>query len=211
MVTSALPDAHECAMAADKRAARLGVLALVGMLLFGLVGARLWFLQTVEQESLQAEVDQTKLRTVPLLPERGRIFDAEGRILADNDRVLTVGVDWEVIRSKTDRTEIFRRLSGWVDVPIEDMEARYESGIYSPFLPMPVEEDIDERTAIAIEERVEDFPGCRSSSSRDASTRTPRSRATWSATWGASPPRPRTHYQSDGYHLNERSASSASS
>ncbi len=78
-------------MAADKRAARLGVLALVGMLLFGLVGARIWFLQTVEQEALQAKVDTTKLRTVPLLPERGRIFDAEGRILADNDRVLTVG------------------------------------------------------------------------------------------------------------------------
>jgi penicillin-binding protein 2 len=146
-------------MAADKRAARLGVLALVGTLLFGLVGARLWFLQTVEQEALQAEVDTTKLRTVPLLPERGRIFDAEGRILADNDRVLTVAVDWEIIRSRDYRTEIFRRLSGWVGVPIEEMEERYESGIYSPFLPMPVAEDVDERTAIAIRERVEDLPG----------------------------------------------------
>ncbi|HUS42104.1 MAG TPA: hypothetical protein VMY16_05500, partial [Ilumatobacteraceae bacterium] len=111
-------------MAADKRAARLGMLALVGMLLFGLVGARLWFLQTVEQEALQAKVDTTKLRTVPLLPERGRVFDAEGRILADNDRVLTVGVDWEVIRKSDNRAEIFRRLSGWVDVPVEEMEAR---------------------------------------------------------------------------------------
>ena len=146
-------------MAADKRAARLGVLALVGMLLFGLVGARLWFLQTVEAESLQAEVDTTKLRTVPLLPERGRIFDAEGRILADNDRVLTVGVDWEIIRNSEYRAEIFRRLSGWVDVPIEEMEERYDSQVYSPFLPMPVAEDVDERTAIAIKERVEDFPG----------------------------------------------------
>ncbi len=146
-------------MAADKRAARLGVLALVGTLLFGLVGARLWFLQTVEQEALQAEVDTTKLRTVPLLPERGRIFDAEGRILADNDRVLTVGVDWEVIRNSDNRSEIFRRLSGWVDVPVEEMEARFESQVYSPFLPMPVAEDIDERTAIALQERVEDLPG----------------------------------------------------
>jgi penicillin-binding protein 2 len=146
-------------MAADKRAARLGVLALVALLLFGLVGARLWFLQTVEQEALQAEVDTTKLRTVPLLPERGRIFDADGRILADNDRVLTVGVEWEVIRSSDDRAEIFRRLSGWVNVPIEEMEARYDSGVYSPFLPMPVAEDIDERTAIALEERIEDLPG----------------------------------------------------
>ena len=36
-----------------------------------------------------------KTRTVPLLPERGRIFDADGRILADNQRILTVAVDWQ--------------------------------------------------------------------------------------------------------------------
>lgn len=148
-----------CVVAADKRAARLGVLALVATLLFGVVGARLWFLQTVEQQSLQAQVDTTKLRTVPLLPERGRILDAEGRILAANDRVLTVAVDWEVLRDSTNRSEIFRRLSGWVDVPVEDMEDRFESQVYSPFLPMPIAEDIDEPTAIALLERVVDLPG----------------------------------------------------
>ncbi len=146
-------------MAIDKRATRLGVLALVGTLLFGLIGARLWFLQTVEQEALQEKVDTTKLRTVPLLPERGRIFDANGRIMADNQRVLTVAVDWSVLRRDKDRAEIFRRLSGWVNVPVEDMEARFDSQVYSPFLPMPVAEDVDERTATAIQERVEDLPG----------------------------------------------------
>jgi penicillin-binding protein 2 len=146
-------------MALDKRATRLGVLALVGTMLFGLVGARLWFLQTVEQAGLQQEVEQTKRREVPLLPERGRIFDAEGRILADNERVLTVGVEWENINSSSRRAEIFRRLSGWLDVPVEDMEERYDAKIYSNYLPMPVAEDIDEPTAAAILERVEDFPG----------------------------------------------------
>ncbi|BAN02153.1 penicillin-binding transpeptidase domain-containing protein [Ilumatobacter coccineus] len=146
-------------MAVDKRAARLGVLALVATMLFGLVGARLWFLQTVEQEGLQEEVDQTKRRTVPLLPERGRIFDADGRILADNERVLTVGIDWEVLRSESNRTELFSRVSGWVGVPVEEMERRFQSQVYSPFLPMPVAEDIDERTAATLLERVEDLPG----------------------------------------------------
>jgi penicillin-binding protein 2 len=146
-------------MPVDRRAARLGMLALIAALLFGLVGTRLWFLQTVQQETLQEEVDVTKLRTVPLLPERGRIFDADGRIVADNERVLTVGVDWPVIRDDDDRAEIFRRLSGWIDVSVDDMQARFESGIYSPFLPMPVAEDIDEPTAIALQERIEDLPG----------------------------------------------------
>ena len=146
-------------MALDRRAARLGVLALVGTMLFGVVGARLWFLQTVEQSSLQDQVEQTKQRTVPLLPERGRIFDAEGRILADNERSLSVAVDWDVIRRDNDRAEIFRRLSGWVGVPVEDMEARYDSKLYPNYLPMPVADDVDEPTASAILERVEDLPG----------------------------------------------------
>ena len=146
-------------MAIDKRSTRLGVLALVGTMLFGLVGARLWFLQTVEQETLQEQVDTTKRQTRPLLPERGRIFDAEGRILADNERVLTVGVDWDFVRRSDDRAEIFRRLSGWVDVPVEEMEERFQSGIYSTLMPLPVADDVDEPTAIAVRERVEDLPG----------------------------------------------------
>jgi penicillin-binding protein 2 len=146
-------------MAVDRRAARLGVLALVGVMLFGLLGVRLWFLQTVKADELQESVTFAKTRTVRIAPERGRIFDADGRILADNERILTVAVDWQMLRRKTQRDEIFTRLSGWVQVPVEEMERRFKSNVYSPFLPMPIREDIDEPTAIAILERVEDFPG----------------------------------------------------
>ena len=146
-------------MPVDRRATRLGVLALVGVLLFALIGVRLWFLQTVRAEDLQERVAAGKRREVVILPERGRIFDADGRILADNERVLTVAVDYQLLRRKANRDEIFERLSGWIDVPIDEMEARYQSDRYSPFLPMPVKEDVDEPTAIAILERSEDFPG----------------------------------------------------
>ncbi|TVR21972.1 MAG: hypothetical protein EA389_14140 [Ilumatobacter sp.] len=146
-------------MAGDKRATRIGILALVGVMLFSLVGVRLWFLQTVRAEELQERVTFSKTRTVDILPERGRIFDVHGRILADNQRVLTVAVDRQVIRRQSDRDELFRRLSGWIEVPIEEMERRYESVLYSPFLPLPLREDIDEPTAIGLLERSEDFPG----------------------------------------------------
>jgi len=146
-------------MAADRRAARLGVLAVVATLMLGALGARLWFLQTVESEALQASVDQTKTKTVPLVPQRGRIFDADGRILAGNDRMLTVAVDWDVISRSTDRAELFSRLSGWLEMPVEEMEARYDSERYSRYLPMPIKEDVDEPVAVALQERVEDFPG----------------------------------------------------
>jgi len=170
-------------MAADKRAARLGVLALVGTLLFSLVGARLWFLQTVEVDALQEQVDTTKLRTRALLPQRGRIFDADGRILADNQRSLAVTVDWELLRRDSDREEIFRRLSGWVDVAVEDMERRYERGITDTLLPMPVAEGLSEATAIAIWRLLRRQHG---------PIRTRRSQVMSSAIWVLSPLKPRT-------------------
>ena len=148
-------------MAVDRRAARLGVLALVGVILFSLLGVRLWFLQTVKADDLRESVTAASTRTVRLAPERGRIFDSQGRVLADNRRVLTLGIDWQMLRSKTQRTELFTRLSGWVGVPVEELEERFDPrGISNnPFLPFPVKRGIDEPTAAAIMERSEDFPG----------------------------------------------------
>src|SRR5690606_10216269 len=128
-------------------------------MLFSLLGVRLWFLQTVKSDELQEKSDISSTRTVRIAPERGRIFDSEGRILADNKRILTVGVDWQLLRRKTQRDEICTRLSGWVQVPVEELEARWAKQVDSPFLPFPIKRDVDEPTAIAILERVEDFPG----------------------------------------------------
>jgi penicillin-binding protein 2 len=148
-------------MAIDRRATRLGVLALVGLGLFSLLGVRLWFLQTVKADELQETITIARTRTVRLAPERGRIVDIDGRILADNERVLSVGIDWDVLRKKSERDDIFTRLSGWIDVPVETMEENFDpSGrTVNPFLPYVVRSDIDEPTAIAILERAEDFPG----------------------------------------------------
>src|SRR5688500_17306382 len=148
-------------MAIDRRASRLGVLALAGMILFSLLGVRLWFLQTVQADEHRESHIAASTREVRLAPERGRVFDAKGRILADNRRVLTVAIDWQMLRSKTQRTELFNRISGWVDVPVEELEERFDPrGISNnPFLPFPVKRGVDEATAAAIMERSEDFPG----------------------------------------------------
>lgn len=146
-------------MAADKRAARLGVLGLVAVLLFGALGTRLWFLQTVEAESLQETVDLTRTVTRQIAPERGRIFDADGRVLADNRGSLAVKLDWSSMRRDTDRAALFTRLSPWLEMPVEEMEARYDSGRYSRYEPMPIKEDVSRDVALALRERIEDFPG----------------------------------------------------
>ncbi|MGB1644382.1 MAG: peptidoglycan D,D-transpeptidase FtsI family protein, partial [Ilumatobacteraceae bacterium] len=146
-------------MAVDRRSVRLGILASVAFILVGLLGVRLWFLQTVRADELQARVDRSRTRVIQLAPERGRIFDADGRILADNERILTLAVDWKYLQRSSERTELFTKIAEWVETEVSEMEDRYLSGFYSPFLPLPLVEDIDEPTAIAILERVEQMPG----------------------------------------------------
>ncbi|MGA0218983.1 MAG: penicillin-binding transpeptidase domain-containing protein, partial [Ilumatobacteraceae bacterium] len=146
-------------MAVDRRSLRLGVLASVAFILVGLLGVRLWFLQTVRAEELQDRVDRSRTRVIQLAPERGRIFDADGRILADNERILTLAVDWKYLQRSSERLALFSKISEWVDTEVDEMEDRYLSGFYSPFLPLPLVEDIDEPTAIALLERVEQMPG----------------------------------------------------
>lgn len=149
-------------MAIDRRSTRLGVLAVVATILVALLGTRLWFLQGVQASTFQASVDAAKTRVVRLPPERGRIFDRDGRILADNQRVLTVTVDWSVVRNRDKtRAALFDRLSGPLGTPVADLEARYQEGILvdDPLLPMPLVEDVDEETVQYLLERSEDFPG----------------------------------------------------
>ena len=159
-------------MAIDKRTTRLGVLALVSTLLIGAVGTRLWFLQGVEAASYQAQVSAAKVREIAIPPERGRIFDAKGRIMADNKRILTVAIDWSVIRKPKDRQTMFDRLSGPLKVPVINLQQRYDPCYgapaipkctkgqrFSTLLPLPLKEDVDEDTVTYLKERSEDFPG----------------------------------------------------
>lgn len=146
-------------MDAVKRSKRFAALGVIVSVLMGALGLRLWFLQVVDAPVLELRVQANKTRTVKLLPERGRIFDREGRIMADNERLLTVTLDWEVMRRNADRLELFGRLAPVLDISPSDMESRFKGGKYSPLLPMPVKEGVSEETAIFLIQRVEDFPG----------------------------------------------------
>ncbi len=167
-------------MAVDKRSKRLGVLATVSLVLIGLLGARLWFLQGVSAGEYERKVVAARLRTVYVPPERGRIFDTDGRIVADNHQILTVTVDWAVVRRLSTRRALFERLSGPLDTPTDDLMRRYDpcypspsdctdklkpyykanaGQLYDALLPLPLKEDVSEETVAFLLERSEDYPG----------------------------------------------------
>ena len=79
--------------------------------------------------------------------------------LADNERVLIATIDRTVIRKAADRAALFLRLSGPLQVPVTELERRYNSKMYDPLQPVPLKEGISEQTALFLRERSEDYPG----------------------------------------------------
>lgn len=71
---------------------RAWVAAFIAVLLLGLLGARLWYLQVVRYEGLAARADNNRIAVVPIAPRRGEVTDREGVVLARNYRDYTLTV-----------------------------------------------------------------------------------------------------------------------
>ena len=63
---------------------RVLVIALVVLLAFGLVFARLWVLQVQRHEDLADQAESNRTAVVPIVPSRGQILDRNGVVLATN-------------------------------------------------------------------------------------------------------------------------------
>lgn len=131
----------------------------VAIALFVLLLSRVWFLQAVTQEETEQVIRAVQSRVVKLIPERGRIFDVNGRVIADNKRVLIAAIDRRIIADPQDRLEMFERLSGPLNAPIERLYVRYEDKRYNQLTELPLAFDISEEQAAFILERIEDYPG----------------------------------------------------
>ena len=146
-------------MPPNNQSRRLLSLGIVALVLMGTLTARMWFLQAVKAETNEEIVLSVRTRTIRLYPERGRIFDVKGRVVADNKRVLTATIDRQVIRDPEDRLLMFQRLSGPLQISIEGLFKRYEDKRFGPLEALPLKEDISEETAQFLVERSEDYPG----------------------------------------------------
>jgi len=131
----------------------------VSLILIGLLTVRLWFLQTVDAQGIQERVREVRSRIVKLTPERGRITDVRGRIVADNQRILTITIDRLVIARDLPRQQMWDRLSGVLNMTVQELEDHFQSKRYDPLQPVPLKEDVAEDVGIFLRERSEDFPG----------------------------------------------------
>jgi penicillin-binding protein 2 len=113
------------------------------------LGCWLWRLQILGADNYRVLAEQNRIRKVPVLAPRGRIFDRYGRILVDNYPSVTCFLIRE--QQKTLEADL-PLISQGLHIPAEQIEATLRHYQYAPkYQPIPLKQDItpDEQAFIA--------------------------------------------------------------
>ncbi|MUL37603.1 penicillin-binding protein 2 [Gloeocapsopsis dulcis] len=116
----------------DRRA--LAIVLMITILIFGGLGSRLAYLQLIEGEHLQQLAERNRIRVIPKQPERGNIFDRNGKVLASSRLSHAVYI-WPQA-PKNDTWETTRtRLASILKIPETEIQQRLDkAGYNSPTL-----------------------------------------------------------------------------
>lgn len=127
------------------------LIGLVSLLLFGLIPARLAFLQIVQGQYNRELADENRIQLIPKRPERGKIFDRKGRILASSQLSYSVFV-WPLVQKKEQWPQILETLSRLLEIPASQIKEKVEkAGVNSPSL-VRVARGISYAQIVAIQE-----------------------------------------------------------
>ena len=139
--------------------------------LFATLFVRLYYLQVVSGADYQAQAASQSVREIVEQPARGLVVDAMGRPLVANRSSWVVSLDRTMLDKLDDdtRDKLVARVARAVSLPTEQVEARlvtcgHEGSVAgtcwngSPFQPVPVATDVQQRVALKILEQPEDYP-----------------------------------------------------
>ena len=133
------------------------LLLIVTVLLVGLAG-RLAYLQVVDNAYYRQLADTNRIRLVPRPPERGRILDRHGALLAGSQLSHAVYL-WPLAQSRAAWQLMIPRLALLLDIPAEEIETRLQqAGYRSPF-PVRVLRNVDPNMVIRLQELNRELPG----------------------------------------------------
>ncbi len=135
----------------SKRRVLIGILSFL-MLLFV---ARLYQLQLIYQDVYGKKSEENSIRTIPLEPVRGYIYDRSGRLVVDNRPAFTV----TIMPFEFDKRKL-GRLASLLSLDSAFIAGRLARGeAHSRFIPVKILRDINFRTVSALEEHRAEFPG----------------------------------------------------
>src|SRR6266851_5252690 len=121
---------------------------LVSLILAVLL-AVLWRLQVLNAESFRSLAEANRVRKVPILAPRGKLFDREGRLLVDNYPSVSCYLLREQVK---DLDADLPLISKGLHIPVEQIQATIRRFQIAPkYQPIPLKQDItpDEQAFIA--------------------------------------------------------------
>ncbi len=135
---------------------RLASLAAALTLALGALGVRLWQLQILQGEYYAQLADTNRLRVHRLSAPRGLVVDRRGVPLVTNRPAFSVSVLPMELREPG---RVLPELARLLDVPEQELRARWERGRKRPFEPFRVRRDVGIRVVTVLEERREELRG----------------------------------------------------
>jgi len=118
--------------------------------------AGLWRLQVLNTESFRALAEQNRIRKVPMLAPRGKIFDREGRLLVDN----YPSISCFLIREQSHNLDAdLPLIAKGLDLDLDQLQATLHHFRNSPgYQPIPIKQDITADEQAFIEAHRNELP-----------------------------------------------------
>ena len=100
---------------------RVGILGLVMIGLFSVLGIRLWTMQVTEAHAYDVRAEDNQVRVVFTPAPRGDIWDSKGVKLAGTRSALAAVIDLALLE-EDERAELSQNLAAFLDEPASDIE-----------------------------------------------------------------------------------------
>lgn len=150
----------------DRIRLRIVIIGLIVLAMFGVLVARLWFLQVLAGEDFAVAARNNSVRIVSREAPRGRILDRKGRVLVDNRIAQAVGIRRDGLpKDPKEALRIKRRVANLLGITVKEIDRRLADVRVSPYKAVVIAEDVPEDVIFTIRERqyttfhgVETFP-----------------------------------------------------
>ena len=126
---------------------------------FVVIAFRLWSLQIIQAEKFKRLSIRNSIRTFPLKPRRGNIYDRTGILLAGNRIRYDASVFFSHIYNRRDRTRVVEVLSEVLGISVERIRSAVSPSKIIPYIPTKVAKDIKPEQFYELKMLESSYPG----------------------------------------------------
>jgi penicillin-binding protein 2 len=142
----------------DRRPLRFIAFGVAMILVFGLLGSRLAYLQLSNGPGYAAQAEANRTTEVAVPAPRGLIYDRSGNVLVMNVATFTVKITPADLPFSR-RDEVSRRLGGLLSMDPADIITILDTAPGSRFDAVRIAQDVPEDTARVVSESADELPG----------------------------------------------------